>query len=72
MEALGDSLNRWMFDPTVGKLITATVGLLVIVTLVRLGQKSLGRYVGGAEARYRLRKSVTFLGYPIAFIGSGR
>lgn len=55
--------KAWLFDPTVGKLVTAVVVLLVVFTLVRLLQRSLSRYVKDVDTRYRARKVVSFLGY---------
>lgn len=54
-----------------GKLVTAGVGLIVIIALVRLSQKSLARYIRATETRYRARKVVTVLGYPVAFLFLG-
>ncbi len=58
-------VDRWLFDPTVGKIVTAVVGILIIITLVRVGQRSLGRYVQDMDTRYRARKFVTFIGYAL-------
>jgi len=66
-----EMLKNWLFDPTVGKLVTATIGLIVIIVLVRIGQRSLGRYIQGTETRYRARKAVTILGYLLAFLFLG-
>lgn len=57
------SLDQWLYDPTVGKIVATLVGLLLIVTLVRFIQRSLGRYVKDTDIRYRTRKFVTFIGY---------
>ena len=40
-----ENLKSWLFDPTVGKLITVMVGLLVVVALVHLLQRSVNRYI---------------------------
>ncbi len=70
--SIEDAVRTWLYNPTVGKLVTVLVGALVIFALVRLSQRSLGRYVKNSEVRYRLRKGVTFLGYLVAvlFIGA--
>ncbi len=52
-----------MDDPTIGRLITLLIGVLVIVTAVRMLNRSLARMVEDSEARYRTRKVVTFGGY---------
>lgn len=66
-----DTLKSWLFDPAVGKLVTASIGLIVIVVLVRLSQRSLGRYIQNTETRYRTRKVLTVLGYFVAFFFLG-
>lgn len=62
-----DTLKSWLFDPAVGKLVTASIGLIVIVVLVRFSRRSLGRYIQHTETRYRTRKIVTVLGYFVAY-----
>ena len=54
-----------------GGLVAAAVGLLVLATLVRLAQRGLGRYVEEKEARYRIRKFVSFAGYGAAILVVG-
>lgn len=66
-----DTLKQMLYDPTVGKLVTAAAGLIVIIALVRLAQKSLARYIRATETRYRARKVVTVLGYLVAFLFLG-
>ena len=58
--------EKWLFDPTVGKFVTAILGILIVVILVRFSQRSLGRYIKDTDTRYKTRKFVTFLGYIIA------
>ena len=61
-----EQIKRWLFDPTVGKLIAALISLGIVYALRRLAQRSLGRYVTELDTRYRVRKFVTFLGYLIS------
>lgn len=63
-----NTLRQWLLDPTVAKIVTVLIGLLVVAAVVRIGQRSLGRYVHDADVRYRARKGVTFLGYLAAFL----
>jgi small-conductance mechanosensitive channel len=58
-----EQLTRWLFDPTVGKLVAALIGLAAVYTLSRLAQRSINRLVADATTRYRGRKFVAFLGY---------
>ena len=59
-------VDRWLFDPTVGKLVAATVAILVIVALVRGSRGILNHYVDEPGNLHRARKMVSFIGY---FIG---
>ncbi|MGD9489594.1 MAG: mechanosensitive ion channel family protein [Calditrichaceae bacterium] len=56
-------INKWLFDPTTGKLITLVIGVLVIIVFVRFLQKSLSRYIKETDNRYRARKFISFIGY---------
>jgi small-conductance mechanosensitive channel len=58
-----DSVTRWLFDPTVGKIILAIIGILLISVIIRFLQRSLSRYIKDSDTRYRARKFLTFLGY---------
>jgi len=58
--------QKWLYDPTVGKLIAAAFGLLIIYFAVRLLSRSASRYIQEADTRYRTRKFITFLGYAAA------
>jgi small-conductance mechanosensitive channel len=55
--------ERWLFDPTVGKIIFSIVGILVIAAIVRFLHRSLARRIIHHDARYRARKLITFTGY---------
>ncbi len=63
-----EQIKRWLFDPTVGKIATALVGLLVVFILGRLTRRSLQHYVKENAARYRARKLVSFGVYVASFI----
>ncbi|MCA9763750.1 MAG: mechanosensitive ion channel family protein [Gemmatimonadetes bacterium] len=68
MEPITNAVQQWLADPVIGKLVTFLLGLLLIVAVVRLLSRSLKRWIGDAEARYRGRKLVTFGGYVAALI----
>ncbi len=56
-------VTSWLFDPTVGKLISTTVSILIVMALVRISRGVLTRYVREPGNLYRAKKLVTFLGY---------
>jgi small-conductance mechanosensitive channel len=63
-----DSVTRWLFDPTVGKIIFAVVGLLIISVLIRFLQRSSSRWIKDSDTRYRARKFLTFIGYVLGLL----
>ncbi len=66
-----ESLRTWLFNPEVGKLVTAVIGIVAIVVLVRFAQRSMGRHIEKTEIRYRARKIVGILGYLSGFLFLG-
>jgi small-conductance mechanosensitive channel len=56
-------LERWLFDPTMGKIIASIIGVLIIAVIVRFLHRSLAHRLRDPDVRYRVRKLITFLGY---------
>ena len=66
---MDDMAQRWLFDPTVGKIAMVAVGFIVIVALVRLFQRAvISRHVHDVDMRYRARKLSSFVGYLLAML----
>lgn len=63
-----DFIQKWLFDPTVGKLVSAAIGIVIVFILVRFLQRVVSRSVQEKETRYRARKFVSFFGYVAAFL----
>lgn len=64
---MDDILQRWLFDPTVGKFIAVLAGFLTIVVIVRvIHRRVVNRYIDDHDMRYRARKLVSFCGYLIS------
>lgn len=55
--------HSWFASPLAIRLITAVVGLVIILVLVRLFQRALPRYVRDTDMRYRTRKFASLMGY---------
>ncbi len=66
-----DPLERWLYDPMVGKILAAIVSLIVLYVLVRFAQRSVSRYIKESVLRYRIRKALAFLGYVLGIIVLG-
>ncbi len=66
---MDDMAQRWLFDPTVGKIAMVAVGFIVVAALVRLFQRTvISRHVHDVDMRYRARKLTTFVGYLLAML----
>ena len=67
-----DRLEAFLFDPTVGKIVVAVLGVLAIVAIRRLVRRTLASRVQDNTARYHTRKLVDFGGYVLmlAFIAT--
>lgn len=56
-------LERWLFNPTVTKLVGAVLGLLAVYLLTRFIVRRITPRIDDVDSRYRVRKLVTFFGY---------
>ncbi len=63
-----ESLDRLISDPTVVRLATALLGVLLVVLAVRLVKRSALRRIRDGDTRYRARKMVTGVGYLLAVL----
>ena len=61
-------IKRLLYDPLVGKLTAAIIGILVIYSIVGFLKRSVSRYVRDPDSRYRTKKILSFLGYVVTFI----
>jgi small-conductance mechanosensitive channel len=68
---MDENIKKWLFDPTIGKFVAAGISLAVLYLLVRFAQRSVSRYIKESATRYRLRKSVAFLGYFLGVVVVG-
>lgn len=60
---LPPSLEAILFDPTVGKLVLAIVGIAVMVGIRGVVTRTLGKRVEDTTARYRTRKLLQIVSY---------
>ena len=62
-DLMENSVSQWLFDPTVGRLIAVSVGLILVVVLSRFIRAALSRRIDDSDTRYRLRKAVSLASY---------
>jgi len=63
-----ESMQTLLFDPTVGKIVTAIIGILIVVGIIRFLQKTVTVRIKDTDTRYRVRKFVSFIGYILGII----
>ena len=63
-----DAIRRLLNDPTLGKIIVAIIGLIVLFTIVRIIRRALTRYVDDPVTRYRARKLLTLTWYVLVLL----
>jgi small-conductance mechanosensitive channel len=63
-----DTLNQWLTDPVVQKLVASLVGLLVIAFVVQLLHRAVTHRIQQTDTRHRVRKIINFAGYLAAFL----
>ena len=61
-------LNKYLFDPTIGRLVASVLGIIGVVIFVRIIHRLLSKYIQESGTRYRARKTTTFLGYLLAIL----
>ncbi len=67
-ELLPPVVRAWLFDPTVGKIVTVLIGIIIINILVRISRRTLLPRIEGVDTRYRFRKLIGFIGMLVGFI----
>ena len=60
---MAPDFQNWFSSPLALRVLTAVVGLVVILALVRVLQRTVPRYVRDTDARYRIRKLAGVMGF---------
>ncbi len=63
---MNETIKNLLFDPTVGKIVTAAIAVVIILALSHFLQRYVSRSVTTTDTRYRARKFINLLGYVIA------
>lgn len=63
-----DFISRWLGSPTVARLLIAAIGVALIMIVIDLLRRNVGRYVRDSSSRYRTRKFLGFTAYAAAAI----
>ena len=63
-----EGLQRWLYDPTVGKLVALAVGILLVYVVTRLLKRTVAGRIKDNDTRYRVRKAISFAAYVAGFV----
>ena len=63
-----DAVRAWFSDPTVGRILTVMLGVIIIWSLVKLLKRRLTPRMSHADSRYRARKLFDLAGYVLMVI----
>lgn len=61
-------LNKYLFDPTISRIIATVVGVILIIIITRIIKNILIRRITDNSVRHKTRKAVSFLGYILIII----
>lgn len=65
---MDDQIKKFLFDPTVGRIVTIFIGVAVIWIIIKTLQKNLFSKIKGNDNRYRAKKFSTFIGYLLIIV----
>jgi len=60
-----NSLQNFLYDPTVGKIIATIVGALIILSISKFIKNRTARFIRDTDLRYKLRKIISFITYTL-------
>ncbi len=63
-----DQLKKILFDPTVGKLVTILIGIIIIWLVIKAIQRNFISKLKDNNSRYKTKKISTFAGYLFSII----
>ena len=63
-----DELQKFLFNPTVGKIATIIIGVLIIWLIIKAIQKKLFSKIQENDNRYKAKKFSSFIGYLLTII----
>ena len=61
-----EAFRKLLYDPAIGRLVSAGVGLAIVIALVKFLQRLVAQKVADSDLRYRTRKFIGLSGYALA------
>jgi small-conductance mechanosensitive channel len=68
MNVLPDYIKKWLFDPTLGKIVFIIISIIIINVLMRVARSAILPRIYDTQNRYRFRKIISFFGILTGFI----
>ena len=65
---MNDTIEKYLYDPTIGKMSTIVIGIAVIWLLVRVIQRNLLSKIQGNDNSYRAKKISNYAGYFLTIV----
>ncbi len=63
-----EQITKFLFNPTIGKLVAIFIGVTVIWGLIKILQRSITPKIKDTDNRYRAKKFITFIGYFLSIL----
>ena len=63
-----DSLKNILFDPTIGKIITAIILVLIVIAISKFFRNRSVKMIKDVDQRYRLRKVISLVSYLVIIL----
>ncbi len=65
---MGDFLEKWLFDDTIGKLVALVLGIIIVWLAVKFLQKRAFRLIKDNNQKYKAKKLIVLLGYVLTIV----
>ncbi|MEO6303737.1 MAG: mechanosensitive ion channel family protein [Bacteroidia bacterium] len=65
---MSEQIKKILFDPTIGKIATLVVGIIIIWIIVKTLQRTLFSKIKDGDNRYKAKKIASFLGYTLTIL----
>ncbi len=65
---MDEEIKKFLFNPTVGKIVAVLIGVAVIWLIIKALQKNLFSKIKDSDNRYRAKKFSSFAGYILTIV----
>ena len=62
------TFEKWLYDPTVGKIVGVVLGIILVQLITRFIKNSLANHIRDTSIRYQVRKFITYLSYVLIIL----